>query len=161
MERSEQRIRAFEALLTAHGYDPKPDTRLPEHPGCSVLIPLQEDGSELIFFETHFYSQTDRFDIIQMYTTLAGRLSAVAAHEMALAINLWNRDFVFGSLAINETGDLYHRYCLAVPNEYTAEQAAGYLWEVFSIILSQIAEYHEDALSLASGVSFEALCTRD
>ena len=161
MERSEQRIRAFEALLAARGYEPKPDARLPGHPGCNALIPLQEDGSELIFFETHFYSQADRFDVIQMYTTLVGRLPAAAAHETALAIDLWNRDFVFGSLAISETGDLYHRYCLAVPREYTAEQAASYLWDVFSCILSQIAEYHADALTLASGVSFEALCARD
>lgn len=157
MERSEQRIRAFEAQLAAHGYDPKPDNRLSGHPGCNVLIPLQEDGSELIFFECHFYSQADRFDIFQLYTTLVGRLSADAAHETMQAIHQWNRDFVFGALAINQTGDLYHRYCMAVPHDYTAEQAACYLWDVFSIILSQIAEYHADALTLASGVSFEAL----
>lgn len=161
MNRSEQIIQEFAAVLTDRGFDAKPDDRLADHPGLNVLIPLQEDGSELVFFEAHYIHTYDRFDVIQLYTTLVGDLSPSAAAETTKAIAVWNRDFLLGSLGLLEDRQLYHRYCLTLPVAFDAKQAAEYAFDAFSMILGQIAEYHEDALTLASGVSFEALCATD
>lgn len=161
MNRSEQLIRDFAAVLTARGFDAKLDDRLADHPGLNALIPLQEDGTELVFFEAHYIRTFDRFDVIQLYTTLIGELTPSAAAETAKAIAVWNRDFLLGSLGLLENRQLYHRYCLTLPVSFDAKQAADYIFDLFSVILEQIAEYHEDALTLASGVSFEALCAAD
>lgn len=161
MNRSKQLIWEFAAVLIAQGFDAKLDDRLDDHPGLNVLIPLQEDGTELVFFEAHYIHAYDRFDVIQLYTTLVGELSPSAASETAKAIAVWNRDFLLGSLGLLDDRQLYHRYCLTLPASFNAKQTAEYAFDVFSMILGQISEYHEDTLSLASGVSFEALCAAD
>lgn len=161
MNRSEQLIREFAAVLSAQGFDAKLDDRLADHPGLNVLIPLQEDGTELIFFEAHYIYAYERFDVIQLYTTLIGELTPSAAAETAKAIAVWNRDILLGSFGLLENRQLYHRYCLTLPASFDAQQIAEYALDVFSMILGQITEYHEDALALASGVSFEALCAAD
>ena len=161
MKRSEQLIQEFAAALSAQGFDAKLDDRLADHPGLNVLIPLQEDGTELVFFEAHYIHAYDRFDVIQLYTTLIGELSPSAATETAKAIAVWNQDFLLGSLGLLENRQLYHRYCLTLPVSFDAKTAAEYIFDVFSMILGQIAEYHEDTLTLASGVSFEALCAAE
>lgn len=161
MKRSEQLIEAFSSVLVSRGFDAKPDNRLDDHPGLNILIPLQEDGTELVLFEAHYVESFDRFDVVQFYTTLIGELSPSAAAETAKAIAVWNQDFLLGALGLLEGRQLYHRYCLTLPADMDPQQAAEYGFDIFSMILNQIAEYHEDALTLASGVTFDALCAAD
>lgn len=162
MERSRQIMDAVETLLRGQGFDARPDDRLPEHPGVNMLIPLQEDGTELVFTELHFIEGPEGFDVVQIYTTLIDELSEAACSELEEAINLWNRDFLLGSLAIlRDSRQLYHRYCVALPKQYPVQPSAELVYDAFAVILSQIAEYHRDALTLAAGITFEELCAMD
>ena len=161
MERSKQIMDALEALLREQGFDVQTDGRLDEHPGVNMLIPLQEDGTELVFAELHFITGPQGFDVIQLYTTLVGELQPQAAAETAKAIAVWNQDLLLGAFALRDDRQLYHRYCLTVPRSLAPGQAAALALDAFSFILGQIAEYHGDALLLASGTTFEALCAMD
>lgn len=62
MERSQQIIGAVEGILRGQGFDVQPDNRLPAHPGVNMLIPLQEDGTELVFTELHFIEGPEGID---------------------------------------------------------------------------------------------------
>lgn len=72
MQRSQQIMEAAEALLAKQGYDVKADDRLPDNPGLNMLIPLREDGTELVLTELHFIPGGMDFDVVQIYTTLIG-----------------------------------------------------------------------------------------
>lgn len=163
MERSQQLINAVQSLLTAQGFDAKPDDRLPDNPGVNLLIPLQEDGTELVFTELHFIEMADDFDVVQIYTTLIGELSDIACSELEKAIHVWNLDFLLGALAIHEDSrQLYHRYCVTLSKQCDIQPAAELVYNAFVFILRQIAEYHPDALILASGsMTFDELCAMD
>lgn len=162
MQRSQQIMEAAEALLAKQGYDVKADDRLPDNPGLNMLIPLQEDGTELVLTELHFIPGGMDFDVVQIYTTLIGELHEPARREVEKAVAVWNQDFLLGALAVGEEGGpLYHRYCLALPKQLDPAQLATLIYQAFSFILSQIAEYHPDALTLASGVTFDDLCAMD
>ena len=125
MERSKQIMDALEALLREQGFDVQPDGRLDEHPGVNMLIPLQEDGTELVFAELHFITGPQGFDVIQLYTTLVGELQPQAAAETAKAIAVWNQDLLLGAFALRDDRQLYHRYCLTVPRSLAPGQAAA------------------------------------
>ena len=87
-----------------------------------------------------------------------GELQPQAAAETAKAIAVWNQDLLLGAFALRDGSQLYHRYCLTVPHSLDPGQAAALALDAFSFILGQIAEYHGDALLLASGTTFETLC---
>ena len=162
MERSQQIIGAVEGILRGQGFDVQPDNRLPAHPGVNMLIPLQEDGTELVFTELHFIEGPEGFDVVQIYTTLIDAVSEAACTELEKAAALWNMDFLLGSLGIRrDNHQLYHRYCVTLPKQYPVQPSAELVYDAFAFILSQIAEYHGDALQLSAGITFEGLCAME
>lgn len=162
MQRSQQIMEAAEALLAKQGYDVKADDRLPDNPGLNMLIPLREDGTELVLTELHFIPGGMDFDVVQIYTTLIGELHEPARREVEKAVAVWNQDFLLGSLGIRrDNHQLYHRYCVTLPKQYPVQPSAELIYDAFAFILSQIAEYHGDALQLSAGITFEELCAME
>jgi len=54
---------------------------------------------------------------------------------------------------------LYHRYCLALPGKLTAGECAVMAESILTTILHYIAQFQEDALALAGGMTLEELAS--
>ena len=76
------------------------------------------------------------------------------------AAGVWNFSVFLGALAVREDRRaLYHRYCLALPGKLTAGECAVMAESILTTILHYIAQFQEDALALAGGMTLEELAS--
>ena len=139
MERATETIQLLESSLREQGLETAMDGSIPERPGMRVLIPVR-DG--------------------KLYTTIAEDLDEHGMRELSKAAGVWNFSVFLGALAVREDRRaLYHRYCLALPGKLTAGECAVMAESILTTILHYIAQFQEDALALAGGMTLEELAS--
>ncbi len=158
MERATETIQLLESSLREQGLETAMDGSIPERPGMRVLIPVR-DG-KLVRTELHYVPCGELFDALQLYTTIAEDLDEHGMRELCKAAGVWNFSVFLGALAVREDRRaLYHRYCLALPGKLTAGECAVMAESILTTILHYIAQFQEDALALAGGMTLEELAS--
>ena len=157
MERAAQTIQRLEASLREQGIQTAFDESIPDRPGLRTLLPIQE--GKPVRMDLHYVPCGELFDVLQLYTVIAGELNEQALMELDRAAYTWNFSIFLGSLAIRtDLRHFYHRYCLVLSRHLSAGECAVMSESVLVSILKYIAPLQEDILALARGVmTFEQL----
>lgn len=147
-------IRKFEQKLISDGYDAKWDARTSEYPGVTLLIPLESDGTSLVFTEVHLIPLATGRHIMQFYTTVCGEIVDAGLAELEKAIAHWNIDVAVGSFGLYHEGrQLYQKYSLIFADVAEADLCVALAAETLTLIMIELEKYYDALCAIASGRS--------